>query len=143
MIPMEMLSVIGGSATGFLFRYITEKRQDEKDKFDRMMSAIDKTDQSMNSAAERHNDKNGHITRRIIILFILFGCILMPAVLAILGKTTTVEVLTPVRTFLGLFEWGGNTRFYQIPSYLLSKELMSGLMLILSFSFGQAAGKSK
>ena len=38
----EFLSLIGGSLTGFLFRTIAERRQNEKERFDRTLSLIDK-----------------------------------------------------------------------------------------------------
>lgn len=142
MIPTELASLFGGAGAGFLFKYLAIKAEDEKNKFDRMMNAIDKADQSADKAAQRApNDASGNWTRRLIIIFVLFGCILAPFVLAMLDKPIITEVTTPTRNFLGLFEWGGNVRFYQLPSYLLSKEVLSSLIAIVSFYFGSSVAK--
>lgn len=142
MIPTELVSLFGGAASGFFFRYLAEKSKDEKAKFDRMMQAIDKTDSSADKAADRtKDDVHGNWTRRFIIMFVLFGCILAPFVLAMLDKPIITEVTTPTRNFFGIFEWGGNTRFYQLPSYLLSKEVLSSLIAIISFYFGSSVAK--
>ena len=143
MIPIELASLIGGAASGFLFKYLSIKAQDEKDKFDRLMMAIDKSDQSANLASQRvPNDKAGNWIRRLIIISILFGCILAPFVLALLDKPVIVEVIAPVRTWLfGLITTGGDSRFYQLPSYLLSKEMLSSLIAIISFYFGSSVAK--
>ena len=142
MIPTELVSLFGGAASGFLFKYLSIKAQDEKAKFDRMMNAIDKQDQSADRAAARtQDDASGNWTRRLIIMFVLFGCILAPFVLAMLDKPIITEVTTPTRNFLGIFEWGGNARFYQLPSYLLSKEVLQSLIAIVSFYFGSSVAK--
>ena len=38
----EFLSLIGGSLAGFIFRSLAEKRQDEKERFERTIQLIDK-----------------------------------------------------------------------------------------------------
>lgn len=141
-IPVELMSMIGGSVSGFLMKYLAIKAQDEREKFDRMMKSIDKIDESADKAASRtKDDPSGNWTRRFIIIFVLFGCILAPFVLAMLDKPIITEVVTPSRNFFGIFEWGGHTRFYQLPSYLLSKELLSSLIAIVSFYFGSSVAK--
>ncbi len=39
MIAPELLSLIGGGAAGFLFRYMAQKAQDQKEMFQQMMAA--------------------------------------------------------------------------------------------------------
>lgn len=132
-----------GSASGFVFKYMAQKSQDEKDKFDRLMRAIDKDNESADRAAARvPSDKNGNWTRRLIIIAVLFGCILAPFLLALLNKPVIVETVTPVREWLfGMITTGGNTRFYQLPSYLLSKEVFASLIYIVTFYFGSSVAK--
>jgi len=139
----ELASLALGSLGGFILKYLSIRAQDEKDKFDRMMQSIDKADQSANLASQRvPNDRNGNIIRRIIVLCVLFGVILGPFILSIMGKTTIVEVVTPVREYLfGLLTLGGHTKFYELPSYLISETTKQGLLFILGFYFGNGAAK--
>ena len=43
MIPTELISLLGGGFTGFLFRYMAQKSQDQKELFTQMMSANKQT----------------------------------------------------------------------------------------------------
>lgn len=141
-IPTEAISLGLGAASGFIFKYLAVQAQDRADQFNRMMQSIDKADNSADLASKRvPNDKNGNIIRRIIVLSVLVGVILCPFILTLIDKTTVVEMTTPVHSFFGLFTWGGNTEFVELPSYLLSKELYQGLLYILGFYFGNGAAK--
>jgi hypothetical protein len=42
MIPTELISLVGGSATGFLFRYMAQKSQDQKELFQQLMQLTSK-----------------------------------------------------------------------------------------------------
>ena len=42
LLTTEFLSLIGGSLAGFVFRTLAERRQDEKERFDRTLQLIDK-----------------------------------------------------------------------------------------------------
>jgi hypothetical protein len=50
---MELLSLIAGSATGFLFRYLAEKRQAEQENFKRLIDMNKMVEDSRKSAIER------------------------------------------------------------------------------------------
>ena len=49
----EFLSLIGGSLAGFIFKTIAERRIDEKERFERTLSLIDKRTEVANAAVER------------------------------------------------------------------------------------------
>ena len=51
--PMELLSMIGGSVTGFVFRYLAEKRQNDKDIFERLINANKQTTENQDKAVQR------------------------------------------------------------------------------------------
>ena len=53
MIPTELISLVGGSATGFLFRYMAQKSQDQKEMFQQLMQANKQTTENQNQAAQR------------------------------------------------------------------------------------------
>ena len=50
--PTEVVSLIAGGATGFLFRYMAQKSQDQKEMFERLMAANRQTTENQNAAAE-------------------------------------------------------------------------------------------
>ena len=78
MIAPELLSLIGGGATGFLFRYMAQKAQDQKELFEQMMAANQQTTDNQNTAAERVPLDVGKFVRQLIVLSVLFGSILAP-----------------------------------------------------------------
>jgi hypothetical protein len=138
---MELGSLIGGAVTGFIFKYMSQIAQDRKEQFEMLIRSIKTADESADAAAKRvPNDKAGNWIRRIIVLTILFGVITAPFILALLDRSIMVETVTPVRHFLGL-EWGGNTKFYQLSSYLISPEIRWSLLSIMGFYFGSGAAK--
>jgi len=53
MISSELISLIGGGFTGFLFRYLAEKREIEKENFNRVLNIIDKSKEVADAAAAR------------------------------------------------------------------------------------------
>ena len=143
MIPLESISLIGGALSGFVMKAWAQKAQDEKEKFDRMMNAIDKSNESSDLAVKRvPNDKNGNIIRRIIVLLILANVVLFPFILSLLEKRSIIQIDLPIKEHLmGLFSTGGKTVFYDLHSYLISSAAVQGLFYILGFYFGQSAMK--
>ena len=68
----EFLSLIGGSVAGFIFKSLAEKRQDEKERFERTIQLIDKKREVADAAVTRVPLEAGKVVRRIIVLCILF-----------------------------------------------------------------------
>lgn len=139
----ELLSLIGGAAAGFIFKMMAQQAADRQAQFEMWMKSVQTKDASADAAVKRvPNDKAGNWIRRVIVLSTLFGVILAPFVLAMINKPVTVEVETPVRTWLfGLFQSGGKPLFYQINSYLMVAEVRQALMAIVGFYFGNASAK--
>ena len=75
MISTELLSLIGGSAAGFLFRYMAEKRQAEQENFKRLLDANARTTQNQDAAVKRIPIDAGKTVRQFIVLMVLFGTI--------------------------------------------------------------------
>lgn len=141
MLSAELISGVLGALGGYLMKYMALRAQDEKDRFERMMQAIDKSDESANKAAQRvPNDANGNWVRRFIVIAILFGVILAPFVLTLLNLPVVVEVMTPIKNIFG-FSFGGVTKFYELNGYLMVPEIRQALICIISFYFGQSAAK--
>jgi len=140
--PMiELLSMLGGSAVGFLFRFIAQKSQDQKELFERMIVANKQTTENQNKAVERVPLDMGKGVRQIIVLSTLFATFLAPFVLPFFGIPTFVEVDATQTNFLGpdvLRKY-----FVEINGFLFTSENRQILLSIVGFYFGSAAAANK
>jgi hypothetical protein len=138
---IELLSMLGGSAVGFLFRFIAQKSQDQKELFERMMVANKQTTDNQNKAVERVPLDMGKGVRQIIVLSTLFATFLAPFVLPFFGVPTFVEVDATQTNFLGpdvLRKY-----FVEINGFLFTSENRQILLSIVGFYFGSAAAANK
>lgn len=138
--------MVGGSLVGFIFRTMAEKRQDEKERFERTLSLIDKRTEVADAAAQRVSIEAGKVVRRIIVLCILFGTIIAPFLLPFFNIPVVVEVEEVKNAPLDLFGlFGKNTylSFESIQGYLFTQENRQILVTIVGFYFGNAAGKNR
>jgi hypothetical protein len=141
---MEILSLIGGSAVGFLFRYIAEKRAAEAENFKRLLEMNDRTNRNQNEALKRVPIDAGKAVRRLIVLVILFGTILAPFVLPFFGIPTIVEVdQTNPELLFGLVPETKEKVFQVVNGYLFTSENRQILVSIIGFYFGSAAAGNK
>ena len=138
----EFLTLIGSSLTGFLFKYLAEKRQDQKELFERLITKSKRQDESHNLAVKRVGINTGKTIRRIIVVTILFGTIMAPFILPFFGIPTVVEITEKEGEFLGLFGGGEKISFHEVYGYLFTEENRQVLLAIVGFYFGQAVGKN-
>lgn len=140
----ELLSLIAGGATGFLFRYMAQKSQDQKEMFQRLMAANQQTTENQDKAAQRVPIDVGRGVRQVIVLSILFGTFLAPFILPFFGLPTFVEVdsTTPEGLF-GLIPQSTRKFFVEINGYLFTSENRQILLSIVGFYFGSAAASNK
>lgn len=139
--PMELLSLIGGSATGFLFRFLAQKSQDQKEMFQQLLEANKQTTNNQNEAAQRVGIDVGRGVRQLIVLSVLFATFLAPFVLPFFGVPTFVEVDATQTNLLGpdmLKKY-----FVEINGYLFTSENRQILLSIVGFYFGSAAASNK
>lgn len=142
--PTELLSLIAGSATGFLFRYMAEKRQAEAENFKRLIEANKQTTDNQDRAVQRVSVDAGKAVRQIIVLMVLFGTIAAPFVLPFFGIPTIVEVnTTNPEMFFGLIPETKETIFQTVNGYLFTQENRQILVSIVGFYFGSAAAGNK
>jgi hypothetical protein len=142
--PTEVVSLIAGGATGFLFRYMAQKSQDQKEMFERLMAANRQTTENQNAAAERVPLDVGKGVRQIIVLAILFGTFLAPFVLPFFGVPTFVEVdATSPEGLFGLFPQYTKKFFVEINGYLFTSENRQILLAVIGFYFGSASAANK
>ena len=142
LLTTEFLTLIGSSLTGFLFRYWSEKRKDQKELFERAITRSKRQDESANFAVQRVSVDAGKVVRRTIVMTILFGTILAPFILPFFGIPTVVEITEIQGDFFGLFGGGKTITFHEIYGYLLTEENRQILLTIVGFYFGNAAGKT-
>jgi hypothetical protein len=141
MLTPELLSLVGGGLVGFIFRFIAQKSQDQKELFERMMAANKQTTENQNAAAERVPLDIGKGVRQIIVLSVLFATLLAPFILPFFGVPTFVEVDATQTNLLGpdmLRKY-----FVEVNGYLFTSENRQILLSIVGFYFGSAAASNK
>lgn len=138
---MELLSLIGGSAVGFIFRFLAQKSQDQKEIFKQLLEANKITTQNQDKAAQRVGIDVGRGVRQLIVLSVLFATFLAPFILPFFGIPTFVEVDATMTNLLGpdlLKKY-----FVEINGYLFTSENRQILLSIVGFYFGSAAASNK
>jgi hypothetical protein len=142
--PIELLTLIGGSATGFLFRYMAEKRAAEQENFKRLMEMNKAVEDSRTAAAQRVPLDAGKAVRQIIVLAVLFGTIAAPFVLPFFGIPTIVEInQVHPEVLFGLIPETKETIFQTVHGYLFTTENRQILLSIVGFYFGSATAGNK
>jgi len=144
MISPELLSLVGGAATGFLFRYMAQKAQDQKEMFERLMAANKQTTENQDKAVARVPLDLGKGIRQVIVLSVLFATLLAPFILPFFGLPTFVEVdaTTPEGLF-GLIPQSTRKYFVEVNGFLFASETRQILVSIVGFYFGSAAASNK
>ena len=138
--PTELISLIGGSLTGFLFRFMAQKSQDQKEMFERLIAANKQTTENQDKAAQRVPLDIGKGVRQLIVLTMLFGTIAAPFILPFFGVPTFVEVdTTNPEGLFGLIPETTKKYFVEVNGFLYTSENRQILVSIVGFYFGTAA----
>ncbi len=141
---LEILSMLGGSVLGFLFRYLAEKRQNDKEIFERLITSNKQTTDNQDRAILRIPYDAGKVVRQIIVLTILFATLAAPFILPFFGLPTFVEVdSTDPEGFFGLISQTTKKYFVEINGFLYTSENRQILVAIVGFYFGSAAAGNK
>ena len=144
MIPIELLTLIAGAATGFIFRHMAENRQNAQENFQRAMSFKKQGEVSQANAAKRVPIDMGRGVRQTIVMVVLFGTIVAPFILPFYGIPTIVEVEhTSPEWLFGLIPSDTSTIFQTVNGYLFTTENRQILVSIVGFYFGSAAASNK
>lgn len=140
-IPTELISMLGGAATGFLFKSWSIAQQNKKEMFQMAIQKGEQSNKFLDAAAARTNDGHGKTTRRLITIFIMImflALIFMP----FFDINTVVESAPQTKSiFWGLIEWTSKVKYTEIGGYLLTNEMRQALLAIISFYYGQGAAK--
>jgi hypothetical protein len=144
MFSPELISMVGGGATGFLFRYMAQKSQDQKEMFERLITANKQTTENQNQAAQRVPLDAGRVVRQIIVLVVLFGAFAAPFILPFFGVPTFVEVdVKNSEALFGLIPASAKKAFVEINGFFWTSENREVLLSIVGFYFGSAAANNK
>jgi len=141
MFTPELMSLVGGGLVGFLFRFIAQKSQDQKELFERIMAANKQTTENQNAAAERVPLDIGKGVRQLIVLAVLFATLLAPFILPFFGVPTFVEVDANQTNLFGPDTL--KKYFVEVNGYLFTSENREILLSIVGFYFGSAAASNK
>ena len=143
-VPIELITMIGGGVTGFIFRYMAERAKERSRLWEMALGNKEAEDTSADKAAKRVPVDVGKWVRRLIVVCVLFGVILAPFILSLLGYSTIVEVEeTDPTWFFGLFGGGTEISFIELPAYLMVNEVRQTLTAIIGFYFGNATAACK
>ena len=140
MIPTELISMIGGGATGFLFKYMAQKSADQKQMFEQLIKANQQTTENQDKAVQRVSIDAGRIVRQIIVLTVLFGAFAAPFILPFFGVPTFIEVdVKNPEGLFGLIPETSRKVFVEVNGFFWSSENRQILLSIVGFYFGTAA----
>ena len=138
----DFLSLLTGSATGFLFKAMAERRAQDQERFKMAMGVAEKENEHANAAVGRVSIDAGKLVRRFIVLCIMFGTIIAPFIIAYSdGITTVVEHESTVYKpwdLLGLFGTENVRTYTPVEGYLYTEENRHILVTIVGFYFGTA-----
>jgi|TARA_B100000900_G_scaffold374799_1_gene356319 hypothetical protein len=138
----DFLSLLTGSATGFLFKAMAERRQQDHERFQMAMGKAEKENEHADAAVQRVGIDAGKFVRRFIVLCIMFGTIIAPFIIAYSdGITTVVEHEATVYKswdLLKLFPAENVRTYTPVEGYLYTEENRQILVTIVGFYFGTA-----
>ena len=138
----EFLSLIGGSVTGFLFRHMAEKRQNDKEMFERLIAANKQTNENYDKAVQRVPIDVG--IRQLIVLTVLFATLIAPFILPFFGIPTFIEIdQTNPDRLMGLIPGYTQKFLIEINGFLYTAENRQILVSIIGFYFGSTAASAK
>jgi hypothetical protein len=140
MFSPELISMIGGGATGFLFKFMAQKSADQKQMFEQLIQANKQTTENQNQAVQRVGIDAGRAVRQLIVLTVLFGAFAAPFILPFFGIPTFVEVdVKNPEGLFGLIPATAKKGFVEINGFFWSSENREILLSIVGFYFGTAA----
>jgi hypothetical protein len=144
MFSPELISLVGGGLTGFLFKFMAQKSADQKEMFNQLIQANKQTTDNQNQAAQRVPLDAGRVVRQIIVLTVLFGAFAAPFILPFFGVPTFVEVdVKNPEALFGLFPGSAKKAFVEINGFFWTSENREVLLSIVGFYFGTAAANNK
>ena len=129
----ELLAMLGGGFSGFVFKLIGTMVQNQAAITEGLIKKQKASDESADAAAARV-DAFVAWTRRIIVLTVLFGVIIAPFILA-----HSEEGVTVASEYSKWFGFAKGTAYQTLHGYIILPEIKTAVISIISFYFGSAA----
>tara|TARA_X000001316_G_C903481_1_gene20928 strand:+ start:187 stop:612 length:426 start_codon:yes stop_codon:yes gene_type:complete len=139
---VELLSMMGGSLSGFVMKLIASQAQAQRDQLDSMLKKQNAADGSADRAAKR-DGVAGQVVRRTIALCTLFAVIFAPFILAFFNEPVTIQA-DPKGGLLGflfgnMFSRGNG--WIELQGYVLLPEVRQTMLALVGFYFGSSQVK--
>jgi hypothetical protein len=145
MIPPQLITLMGGLVSGFVFKFIAQRAKEKHESFTRLIKKGEFQEKAHDSAAARLSKNGidaGKWTRRLIVVATLFGVIIAPFVLALLNQPVYAQIDEISSTWLfGLFGGATKTVFVRIDGFLMVPEVRQTLTTLIGFYFGSSCAK--
>lgn len=128
----ELIAMLGGSASGFIFKIIGTLAANQQANLESLLKKQEANDVSQNQAAKR----GGEWVRRLIVVTVLFGVVVAPFILAHSPEGITIG--TEYTRFFGLFT---GTVYETLSGYVILPEIRQTVLAIVGFYFGSSTVK--
>jgi hypothetical protein len=128
----ELIAMLGGGASGFVFKLIGQLVANQQSTVKAMLSKQKVADDSHDKA----NSRGGEWVRRVIVCTVLFAVVIAPFILAHSPEGVTVGQET--KGFFGLF---GGVKYQTLNGYLILPEIRQTVLAIVGFYFGSSTIK--
>ena len=128
----ELIAMLGGGASGFVFKLIGQLVANQQSTVDAMLKKQAVADESHQKAAAR----GGEWVRRVIVCTVLFAVVIAPFILAHSPEGVTVGQET--KGFFGLFS---GVKYQTLNGYLILPEVRQTVLAIVGFYFGSSTVK--
>ena len=128
----ELLAMLGGGASGFIFKLIGQLVANQASMTDALIKKQKASDASHDKAAVR----GGEWVRRLIVCTVLFAVVVAPFLLAHSPEGVTVGQETS--SFFGFFK---GIKYQTLNGYLILPEIRQTVLAIVGFYFGSSTIK--
>lgn len=129
---VELLAMLGGSASGFIMKMIASQAEAQGRALEAMIQRQNVADLSADKASAR----GGVWVRRSLVASVIFAIVLAPFVFAFTNIGVTIQ--TESKGFLGLFrgiEWS------TVQGFVILPEIRQTALSIVGFYFGSSQVK--
>tara|TARA_R100001163_G_scaffold1462_2_gene2408 strand:+ start:112 stop:516 length:405 start_codon:yes stop_codon:yes gene_type:complete len=133
--PTELLAMLGGGMSGFIFKLIGTMVSAQQANVDNLIKRTEAHTTSAD-AADKRGGPGGAWVRRFIVIVVLFGVVIAPFILAHSGDGVTVA--SDYKKWFGLFS---GTNYETLHGYVILPEIRTSIITIVSFYFGSSTVK--
>jgi len=141
-IPLELIGGLIGTGMGSISQMIGNQSTIMFKLIEEQRTANEQAETNHNSAKARTEGGASWLQRGVA------GVIMIVSFLGLIwatknGYNLAIEVEKPIRSFFGLFQWGGNTEFLAAPegSFALPQYVSVAVTSLIGYTFGRSAVK--